>query len=527
MRSTFFARTRKWIAASGLAILVGIGGGTAFLATSSPMVAAQVTPAAQITPPASVTAAPNAGFADLVAAVKPAVVSILVEGREQAGSFDDNGDFNGQIPDLPDDNPLKKFFQQFGNPDGAHKAQPGQQGQAQPGQPPAVPQGRRYQAAGSGFIISADGYIVTNNHVVENSTKVTVTFDDGSQKSATVVGTDKRTDLAVVKVDGATDLPFVKFSGDEARVGDWVIAVGNPFGLGGTVTAGIISARGRDVAGSQYGDFLQIDAAVNMGNSGGPTFNLKGEVVGVNTEIFSPNGGNVGIAFDIPAKTVQQVADQLIKSGTVTRGYLGVSIQDVTQDIADSVGLKAAKGALVSQLADDSPGGKAGIQSGDIITAVDGEQVDNALALSRIIGSKTPGSQVQLTVWRANKETTLTATLGTLKEDTNNPNPNQPTPPDKQQGQPVTSSVGLTLVPNANGDGILVQDVDPNSVAADKGFAVGDTILEVDNKKVSNGQDFESAIKAVKDSGRGTALIKEQRDGQVRFIGLPLTAKQG
>jgi serine protease Do len=523
MRSNFYARTRKWIAASALAIIVGLGGGTAFLAASSPMVAAQVTPAAQITPPANVAAAPNAGFADLVAAVKPAVVSILVEGREQANSFDNNGDFNGQIPDLPDDNPLKKFFQQFGNPDGGHKAQPGA-----PGQPaPQAPQGRRYQAAGSGFIISADGYIVTNNHVVENATKVTVTFDDGSTKSATVVGTDKRTDLAVVKVDGATDLPFVKFSSDDARVGDWVLAVGNPFGLGGTVTAGIISARGRDVAGSQYGDFLQIDAAVNMGNSGGPTFNMKGEVVGVNTEIFSPNGGNVGIAFDIPAKTVQQVADQLIKSGSVTRGYLGVSIQDVTQDIADSVGLKTAKGALVSQLADDSPGGKAGIQSGDIITAVDGEQVDNALALSRIIGSKAPGAQVQLTVWRANKEQTITATLGTLKDDTNNPNPNQPTPPDQQQGAPVTSSVGLTLVPNANGDGVLVQDVDPNSVAADKGFAVGDTILEVDNKKVSNGQDFESAIKAVKDSGRGTALIKEQRDGQVRFIGLPLTAKQG
>jgi serine protease Do len=519
MRSNFLARTRKWIGASALAILVGLGGGSAFLAASSPMAAAQVTPAAQITSP--VIGAPTAGFADLVAAVKPAVVSILVEGREQPSQFDDQGGFNGQIPDLPDDNPLKKFFQQFGNGNGNGKGDGAGRGKG--GQPP---QGRRYQAAGSGFVISADGYIVTNNHVVENSTKVTVTFDNGDTKSATVVGVDKRTDLAVVKVDGQSDLPFVKFATDDVRVGDWVVAVGNPFGLGGTVTAGIVSARGRDVAGSQYGDFLQIDAAVNMGNSGGPTFNLKGEVVGVNTEIFSPNGGNVGIAFAIPAATVQQITSSLIKSGTVTRGFLGISIQDVTRDIADSVGLKEAKGALVSQLTSDSPGGKSGLKSGDIITAVDGQSIDNALALSRTIAAKAPGASVQLTVWRDGKETTLTATLGELKDDSS-AKPAAPTPPDDQQAAPVTSSVGLTLVPNSNGDGVLVQDVTPDSVAADKGFAVGDTVLEVDNKKVTTGKDFEDAIKAVKDSGRGTALIKAERDGTVRFVGLPLTASQG
>ena len=219
MRSNFLSRTRKWIGASALAILVGLGGGTAFLATSMPMAAAQVTPAAQITAPNVTALAP--GFADLVDAVKPAVVSIVVEGREKADP--QGGDFNGQIPDLPDDNPLKKFFDQFGNPGGQGKggpgAGPGRQGQGQPG---GAPQGRKYVAAGSGFVISADGYIVTNNHVVENSTKVTVTFDNGDQKSATVVGTDERTDLAVVKVDGETNLPFVKFATDEARVGDWV-----------------------------------------------------------------------------------------------------------------------------------------------------------------------------------------------------------------------------------------------------------------------------------------------------------------
>ncbi|MGN6157830.1 MAG: Do family serine endopeptidase [Devosia sp.] len=512
MRSPFLHRTRKWIGASALAILVGLGGGTAFLAASSPMAAAQVLPAAQITAPA-VTNAP--GFADLVDAVKPAVVSITVEGREAPDpSMDQGNDFNGQIPDLPDDNPLKKFFQQFGYGPGQNHGK-GQQ----------APQGRRFAAAGSGFIISADGYIVTNNHVVANANKVTVTFDNGDQKPAKVIGTDERTDLAVVKVDGESDLPFVKFATDEARVGDWVIAVGNPFGLGGTVTAGIVSARGRDVAGSNYGDFLQIDAAVNMGNSGGPTFNTKGEVIGVNTEIFSPNGGNVGIAFDIPAKTVQQITSSLIKTGTVTRGFLDVKIQDVTHDIADSVGLKDAKGALVTDVTADGPGAKAGLKSGDIVTKVDGTEIDNALALSRTIAGDQPNQSVQLTVWRDGKETTLTATLGTYSDKT--ADNTKPTAPQQNDQAPTQSSVGLTLVPNGNGDGLLIQDVDQNSVAADKGFQVGDTILEVDNKKVTTGKDFEDAIQAVKNSGRGTALIKAERDGNVRFIGLPLTESKG
>jgi serine protease Do len=513
MRSSFLSRTRKWIGASALAILVGTSGGVAFLATSSPMAAAQVTPAAQITIP---TPTPMPSFADLVTAVKPAVVSIVVEGRDTSPqSAGPGGGFDPQLPDLPDDNPLKKFFQQFG--DGRDGGNAGPRGGNR------APQGRKYIAAGSGFVISADGYIVTNNHVVDKATKVTVTFDNGDQKQATIVGTDERTDLAVIKVDG-TDLPFVKFAQDDIRVGDWVVAVGNPFGLGGTVTAGIVSARGRDVAGSAYGDFLQIDAAVNMGNSGGPAFNLKGEVVGVNTEIFSPNGGSVGIAFAIPAKTVQQISTSLIQTGSVTRGFLGISIQDVTRDIADSVGLKEAKGALVTQPTEDSPGAKAGLVSGDIITAVDGQAVDNALALSRTIASKAPGSSVQLTVWRDGKEMQITATLGKLT-DTKTAQPNQPNQSEQAQPGPVTTDVGLTLVPDASGDGLLVQDIDQDSVAADKGFAVGDLILEVDNKKVSTGAQFEDAIKAVRDSGRGTALIKAERDGNVRFIGLPLSKK--
>jgi len=513
MRSTFLSRTRKWIGASALAILVGLGGGTAFLAASSPSAIAQVQNAAQITLPAEAT--PNS-FADLVEAVKPAVVSIVVEGDQGGRDFQRGGrEFNFQFPDLPDGD-LRDFLEQFGNQFG--QGQPGDRGPNRERRAPA----RKFMAAGSGFAISADGYFVTNNHVVENANKVTVIFDNGDEKTATVVGTDKRTDLAVVKVDGVNDLPFVNFATDDVRVGDWVVAVGNPFGLGGTVTAGIVSARGRDIAGSAQGDFLQIDAAVNTGNSGGPAFNLKGEVVGVNTAIFSPNGGNVGIAFAIPSNIVKQVANQLIQNGTVTRGYLGVGIQDVTRDIADSVGLKAPQGALVTEPADGGPGKAAGIKSGDIITKVDGKSISNALALSRTIAGKDPGTEVELTLWRNGKEESLKVKLGKLDEAATATEEDQQPAQPEEPAAPTPSSVGVTLVPNADGDGLLIQDIDPDSVAAEKGFAVGDAILEVDNKAVATASQFEDAIKAVQDSGRSTALIKAERNGQVRYLGLPL-----
>jgi serine protease Do len=307
-------------------------------------------------------------------------------------------------------------------------------------------------------------------------------------------------------------------------VGEWVVAVGNPFGLGGTVTAGIISARGRDIQGSAYGDFLQIDAAVNTGNSGGPDFNMNGEVVGVNTAIFSPNGGNVGIAFAIPASVVKQVTDQLIHSGSVTRGFLGVGIQDVSKDIANSVGLKDARGALVTEPSKDSPADKAGVKSGDVITQVDGKDVSNALDLSRTIAGKNPGTKVELTIWRDGKEQKITVELGKLDEKQVAQNDQQQPAQSDEPAAPASTSVGLTLVPNSDGDGLLIQDIDQNSPAAEKGFAVGDTILEVNNQQVSSVADFEKAIQGVKDAGRGTALVKAQRDGNTRFIGLPLSA---
>jgi len=504
MRSTFLSRTRRWIGASALAVIIGLSGGASFfLATSHNATAesASLKPAAQITAP-NITAPPS--FADLVDAVKPAVVSIVVQAQGQDDSTD-SGSFDNQIPDLPDDNPLKHFFDQFRNRGGNGMK----------------PHPHKYMAAGSGFAISADGYFVTNNHVVQDATKVTVQFSNGDEKPATIVGTDEKTDLAVIKVDGLTDQPFVKFADNAPRVGDWVMAVGNPFGLGGTVTAGIVSALDRDIGGASDDAYMQIDAAVNSGNSGGPDFNLKGEVVGVNTAIFSPNGGSVGIAFAIPADTVKQITSDLIKSGSVTRGFLGVGIQDVTRDIADSIGLKDAKGAVVTQATKDSPADKAGIKSGDVITAVDGKAIDDARGLSRTIGAKAPGTTVDVTVWRDNAEKHFSVKLDTLKTAANDDNKQQqPAQPDNTPS-PVQSN-GLTLVPNSGGDGVLIQDIDPDSVAASKGFAVGDTILEVDNKPVNSPKAFQDAIGAVKSSGRSTALIKAERDGNARFIGLPL-----
>lgn len=500
MSSPFFTRTRKLVGVSSLALILALGSG-AGVAVSTHSALAQV----------SVAAGAPASFADLVEAVKPAVVSIAVDGVEDTQTSNGQG-YNFQFPDLPEDHPFRKFFDQFGDQLG-----PNGRGGDRPQRP------RHFQAAGSGFIISADGYVVTNNHVVEKAEKLTVVMDDTTEYTAKIIGTDPKTDLALLKIDGVKDLPFVTFADKEARIGDWVVAVGNPFGLGGTVTAGIISARGRDIGGSSYGDFLQIDAAVNRGNSGGPDFNLEGQVVGVNTAIFSPNGGNVGIAFAIPASTVSEIIKDLKDDGSVTRGFLGVAIQDVTKDIADSVGLPTARGALVTQPSDNAPAAKSGIKSGDVIVEVDGDTVDNALDLSRTIARKAPGQKVQITVWRNGKNQNFDVVLDTLDEKVAVAPDTQPIP--QEDMAPAPSSVGITLVPNSDGDGLLIQDIDEDSVAATKGFSVGDTIIEADNKPVNSLSDFEAAIKSVRDSGRATILIKAQVGKNVRFIGLPLADK--
>jgi serine protease Do len=283
---------------------------------------------------------------------------------------------------------MERFFKRFGSPDGS----------------PQMPRGRQFGSAqGSGFFISADGYAVTNNHVVDKATTVEISTDEGKVYSAKVIGTDSRTDLALIKVDGS-NFPYVKLADAPPRIGDWVLAVGNPFGLGGTVTAGIVSARGRDIGAGPYDDFLQIDAPVNKGNSGGPTFNTEGSVIGVNTAIFSPSGGSVGIAFAIPADTVKSVVAQLKDKGSVTRGWIGVQIQPLTPEIADSLGIKKTAGALVAEPQKDGPAMKAGIQAGDVITAVDGKGIVDARDLARRISSMPPNATVKLAIIRGGEE---------------------------------------------------------------------------------------------------------------------------
>jgi serine protease Do len=333
-------------------------------------------------------------------------------------------------------------------------------------------------ALGSGFFISDDGYVVTNNHVVDNGQAMTVITDDGTEYNAKVIGKDDKTDLALLKVD-AKDKKFtyVKFAEGETRVGDWVVAVGNPFGLGGTVTAGIVSARGREIGAGPYDDFIQIDAAVNRGNSGGPAFNLNGEVIGVNTAIFSPSGGNVGIAFAIPASTAERIINDLKEHGTVVRGWLGVQIQNITQDIADSLGLKDAKGALVSDPQDGGPAVKAGLKSGDAITAVNGQAITDPRDLASKIAGMAPGTKVTVTYWRDGKSNDVEVTLGKL------PATDQQASNDAGSSQDVKPSsledFGLAIAPSDDNSGVVVTDVDPNGQAAEKGMQAGDVILSV------------------------------------------------
>jgi len=350
-----------------------------------------------------------ASFADVVEGVKPAVVSVKVKvetaGLRGSGIADeqDEDGFGQDGPRGPQGLPpgFERFFRQFGEP----------QGRGQ-GQPQRRPRGQFAQSQGSGFFISKDGYIVTNNHVVQNAVEVAVTMEDGRTLDAKVIGTDPRTDLALLKVKQDGDFPFVRFAKAQPRVGDWVIAVGNPFGLGGTVTAGIVSARGRDIGSGPYDDYLQIDAAVNRGNSGGPTFNAAGEVVGVNTAIYSPSGGNVGIAFAIPAATVEAVVADLKAKGSVSRGFIGVQIQPVTPELADAIGLAGATGALVADASPDGPAARAGIRRGDTIRTINGEAVKDARDLSRRVATFKPGEKVKITVWREGREREISLDVG-------------------------------------------------------------------------------------------------------------------
>jgi serine protease Do len=443
------------------------------------------------------------GFADIVEKVKPAVISVRV--KVDGGSHTDGLGTSDVPPGL------REFFRRFGMPDA-------------PNGPEGMPRGRGRNVItgqGSGFFISADGYAVTNNHVVEKAESVQVTTDDGKTHNAKVIGTDPRTDLALIKVEDGP-FPYVKLSDKSPRIGDWVLAVGNPFGLGGTVTAGIVSARGRDIGASAYDDFIQIDAPVNKGNSGGPTFDTDGNVIGVNTAIFSPSGGSVGIAFAIPADTVNSVVAQLKEHGTVTRGWIGVQIQPVTQDIADSLGLKKAEGALVAEPQANSPAQKAGIEAGDVITSVDGKEVKDARDLAKKIGAMAPKASVKLTVLHKGSEKAVTLTLGEL------PNTKEARA-NSEEGDSGTDvgKLGLTLAPaarvaGAGGEGVVVTGVDSSSVAADHGFTTGDVILEIAGKSVSTPADVREVVASARTEGKRSVLIRVKKGENTRFVALPL-----
>jgi len=411
---------------------------------------------------------------------------------------------------------MERFFKRFGTPDG--------NGQGMPDSPRG-PRGRNFSMGqGSGFFISADGYAVTNNHVVDKAESVEITTDDGKTHTAKVIGADPKTDIALIKVEGGGNFPFVPLAEKSPRIGDWVLAVGNPFGLGGTVTAGIVSARGRDIGAGPYDDFIQIDAPVNKGNSGGPTFDVDGNVIGVNTAIYSPSGGSVGIAFAIPSDTVKSVVSQLKDKGSVTRGWIGVQIQPINADIADSLGLKKAEGALVAEPQSDGPAVKAGIQSGDVITSVNGTEVKDARDLAKKISSLPPGSNVKLGVVSKGAEKTVNVVLGELPREQRQA---RATPGDSDSSGTEVPRLGLSLAPagkvaGAGSDGVVITQVDPDGPAATQGFRTGDVILDVAGKRVASPEEVRKAFADARSGGKRTILLRVKSGENTRFLAVPL-----
>jgi serine protease Do len=450
-----------------------------------------------------------AGFADLVAKVKPAVISVRVKLDQAATNADLTADGGEQVIPFAPGSPMEKFFQQFGFGDMPQSGKPRHE---------------MVMGEGSGFFISPDGYAVTNYHVVDHAKSVQVTTDNGTVYSAKVVGTDPKTDLALIKVEAKDAKPFayVKFAEHTPRVGDWVVAVGNPFGLGGTVTAGIVSASDRDIGGNSYGDYLQIDAPINKGNSGGPAFNMNGNVVGVNTAIYSPSGGSVGIGFDIPADTAQAVIAQLKEKGYVAHGFLGVQVQPVTPGIAESLGMKQAAGAMVDDRQPGSPAVKAGIETGDVITAVNGAPIKTARDLARTVGMMAPDTTVKLDILRKGEGKTLTVTLGKL------PNEEQAKAETEQSGPTKGAPhLGLTVAPassvaGAGDKGVVVTGVDPDGPAAQQGVETGNVILDVGGKAVANVGDVRNALAEAKAQGKHDVLLRVKTADATVFVAVPL-----
>ncbi len=444
-------------------------------------------------------------FADLAEKVSPSVVSVIITGKADVPA--QMGVPQLQVPQFPPGSPFEQFFKQFG--------MPGASGDVQ----------REFHAAGSGFIISKDGYVVTNNHVVDHATDIQVIMDDGTHFDAQLKGRDPKTDLALLKINTDKSLPYVKLGdSDHARVGEWVVAVGNPFGLGGSVTAGIISARGRDIHSGPFDDFIQVDAPINKGNSGGPLFDEQGRVIGINTAIYSPSGGNVGIAFAIPSNIAKTIIAQLETKGKVVRGWLGVQIQPITADIADGLGLDNTHGALVAAVEPDSPAAQGGIKPGDVIVSMDGKPVNEFKDLPRLVAAIHSGTEAKVKVLRKGKSETLNIEIGTMPD-----NGVQVALADKQSNNDSTPRLGVylaQLTPEArqrfnvdkNAQGVLVAGVQPGSPADDAGLQPGEVISMVNQEPVKSPDDVISKVKQAASEKKSSVLLMVEKDGMQQFV---------
>ena len=482
--------------AAALLVTTALAAGTgAFLATSTSQ-------SAQAAPITVTPVNPAPGFSQLVTKVKPAVVQISVvsgPGKDDAEDAAEDSTPDQQMENLPPE--VQRFLRQFG-----------QRGQQTP-----RPQQRVQRGQGSGFIVDGAGYIVTNNHVVDNARTVDVTLTDGSKYTAKVIGTDVKTDLALVKIDAGHELPYVAFGdSDTAHEGDWVIAVGNPYGLGGTVTAGIISAHGRDIHSGPYDDFLQIDAPINPGNSGGPLFNQSGQVVGVDAAIYSPNGGSVGIGFAIPSNVAKMVVAQLREHGSVARGWLGVSMQPLTPSLTKAAGLKSEKGVIVNSVVENSPAAKAGVQQGDVITGFGGKTIADPRDLAMAVANTKSGASAKMNVIRNGAPTALNVTIADEQK------PVQAARAETPAAKPAALKhpVGMSLAADAKG--ALVSSIIPGSHAEDSGLQAGDIIERVNGAKVSSPDQVVAALRSAEDQKREAVSLLITRDGHSAFLGLQL-----
>jgi serine protease Do len=462
---------------------------------------------------ASARGAPES-FADLAKMLLPAVVNIsttsVVSGR---------GGGQQELPQFPPGSPFEDFFRDFFD-----RNRPQQQQQ------------RRATSLGSGFIIDPKGVVVTNNHVIQDAEEITVILQDDTRLTATVVGRDPKTDLAVLKVETKQVLPFVKFgNSDEARVGDWVVAIGNPYGLGGTVTAGIVSARGRNINSGPYDDFIQTDAAINRGNSGGPLFNMTGEVVGINTAIFSPTGASIGIGFAVPTSTAKAVIDQIQKYGRARRGWLGVRIQRVTDEIAENLKLGKTTGALVASITDGSPADKGKLKSGDVILKFDNKEVSNMNALPRIVAETEIGREVDVEYWREGKRDKTKVAVGELQEDqvasaaessADTPGPKGEELAIKGMGFSVAaldSSARQRFRLKEQTKGVVISNVEQDGPAAEKGLRPGDVIVEISQEEVSSPGDVRKKVDEARERGRKSILLLVEGQGGLRFVALQVS----